>query len=280
MSPSFVFLIIIFAAFCHAGWSTIVKKSENGLAMMGITSIIEIIIFLPLIFTVPFPTTTIWFFIVATTFLHGFYRYSVIKSYQHGDLSFVYPIARGGSVLIIGLISILILRADINLAGIIGIILICLGLFMISFLTTKIFNRSAFIIAITTAGLISTYTILDGIAVKKSENAFTFIYWMLLLNGMPMLIYSFFSETGLQKKNSYKIRDGVAAGILAILGYGLVVWSMQFIEIAYVSSIRELSIVLATLLSFYLLKETDARKRVMPSVIICTGITVLYFQIT
>ena len=248
--------------------------------MMGITSIIEIIIFLPLIFTVPFPTTTIWFFIVATTFLHGFYRYSVVKSYQHGDLSFVYPIARGGSVLIIGLISILILRADINLAGIIGIILICLGLFMISFLTTKKFNRSAFIIAITTAGLISTYTILDGIAVKKSENAFTFIYWMLLLNGMPMLIYAFFSETGLQKKNSYKIRDGVAAGILAILGYGLVVWSMQFIEIAYVSSIRELSIVLATLLNFYLLKESDARKRVMPSIIICTGITILYFQIT
>ena len=72
----------------------------------------------------------------------------------------------------------------------------------------------------------------------------------------------------------------MAAGILAILGYGLVVWTMQFIEIAYVSSIRELSIVLATLLSFYLLKEADAHKRVMPSTIICTGITVLYFQIT
>ena len=82
------------------------------------------------------------------------------------------------------------------------------------------------------------------------------------------------------KKNSYKVKDGVAAGILAILGYGLVVWSMQFIEIAYVSSIREISIVLATLLSFYLLKETDARKRVIPSIIICTGIAILYFQIT
>ena len=280
MSLSFVFLIIIFAAFCHAGWSTIVKKSENGLAMMGITSIIEIIIFLPLIFTVPFPTTSIWFFILATTFLHGLYRYSVVKSYQYGDLSFVYPIARGGSVLIIGLVSILILGADINLAGILGIILICLGLFMISFLTAKKFNRSAFIIATTTAGLIATYTILDGIAVRLSENAFTFIYWMLLLNGMPMLIYAFFSQTGLRKKNSYKVKDGIVAGVLAILGYGLVVWSMQFIEIAYVSSIREISIVLATLLSFYLLKEKDSHKRVMPSIIICTGITILYFQIT
>ena len=280
MSLSFVFLIIIFAAFCHAGWSTIVKKSENGLAMMGITSIIEIVIFLPLIFTVPLPTTSIWFFIFATTFLHGLYRYSVVKSYQYGDLSFVYPIARGGSVLIIGLISILILRVDINLTGIIGIVLICLGLFMISFLTAKKFNKSAFIIAIITASLIATYTILDGMAVRKSENALTFIYWMLLLNGIPMLIYAFFSETGFRKKNSYNIKDGVVAGVLAILGYGLVVWSMQYIEIAYVSSIREISIVLATLLSIYLLKETDASKRLMPSIIICTGITILYFQIT
>ena len=280
MSLSFVFLIIIFAAFCHAGWSTIVKKSENGLAMMGITSIIEIVIFFPLIFTVPLPNTSIWFFIFATTFLHGLYRYSVIKSYEYGDLSFVYPIARGGSVLLIGLISILILDFAINLTAILGIILICLGLFMISFLTAKKFNKSAFIIAITTASLIATYTILDGIAVRRSENAFTFIYWMLLLNGIPMLIYAFFSQIGLRKKSSYKVRDGVVAGILAILGYGLVVWSMQFIEIAYVSSIREISIVLATLLSFYLLKETDARKRVIPSIIICTGITVLYFQIT
>ena len=280
MSLSFVFLIIIFAAFCHAGWSTIVKKSENGLAMMGITSIIEIIIFLPLIFTVPLPNTSIWFFIFATTFLHGLYRYSVVKSYEYGDLSFVYPIARGGSVLLIGFISILILKVNINITGIIGIVLICLGLFMISFLTAKKFNRSAFIIAITTASLIATYTILDGIAVRRSENAFTFIYWMLLLNGIPMLIYAFFSQSGFQKKNSYKIMDGVIAGVLAILGYGLVVWSMQYIEIAYVSSIREISIVLATLLSFYLLKETDARKRVMPSIIICTGITILYFQIT
>ena len=280
MSLSFVFLIIIFAAFCHAGWSTIVKKSENGLAMMGITSIIEIIIFLPLIFTVPLPNTSIWFFIFATTFLHGLYRYSVVKSYEYGDLSFVYPIARGGSVLVIGLISIIILKVDINLTGITGIALICLGLFMISFLTAKKFNRSAFIIAVTTASLIATYTILDGIAVRRSENAFTFIYWMLLLNGIPMLIYASLSQSGFQNKKSYKIIDGVIAGVLAILGYGLVVWSMQYIEIAYVSSIREISIVLATLLSFYLLKETDARKRVMPSIIICTGITILYFQIT
>ncbi len=280
MSLNLVFFLILLAALCHASWSAIIKNSKNGLAMMAITSVIEIIVFLPLIFTVPLPSTSIWYLILATTVLHGFYRYSVVASYKHGELSFVYPIARGGSCLIIGIITYLFIQNNINIYGVFGIVLICTGLFMISFLSAKKFNKLAFIIAIITAGLISTYTLLDGIAVRKSENPFTFIYWMLLLNGIPVLIYSLFSNNGLRKRNSYNIRDGVVAGILAIIGYGLVVWSMQFIEIAYVSSIREVSIVLATIMGLYILKERDAIKRIVPSIIIVGGVTVLYFQIT
>ena len=280
MSINLIFLLVLFAALCHASWSAILKNSNNGLAIMGMTSIIEIIIFFPLVFTVPFPTIDIWYFIIATTLLHGFYRYSVVISYQYGDLSFVYPIARGGSCLIVGLVSLLFIYSDISLFGVIGILVICFGLFMISFLTTKRFNKSAFIIAITTAILIAAYTLLDGIAVRKTENAFTFIFWMLLLNGIPILLYALISKNGLRKKNSYALIDGIVAGVLAILGYGLVVWSMQFIEIAYVSSIREVSIVLATILSVYLLKEKDAKKRIMPSIIIVMGVTLVYFQIS
>ena len=151
---------------------------------------------------------------------------------------------------------------------------------MISFLSAKKFNKVAFIIAIITPTSIATYTLLDGIAVRSSENPFTFIYWMLLLNGIPMLIYSLFTKNGLRKKDSYNIKHGILAGVLAILGYGLVVWSMQFIEIAYVSSIREVSIVLATIISLYILKEKDAFKRIIPSMIIVSGVAILYFQIT
>jgi len=280
LSLNFVFFIILLAALCHASWSAIVKNSNNGLAMMAITSLIEILVFFPLVFTVPLPSLNIWYFIIATTILHGFYRYSVVVSYQYGDLSFVYPIARGGSCLIIGLITLLFIQNNINFTGVVGIVFICFGLFMISFLSAKKFNKVAFIIAVITASLIATYTLVDGIAVRSSENPFTFIYWMLLLNGIPMLIYASIAKNGLRKKESYNIKDGVVAGVLAILGYGLVVWSMQFIEIAYVSSIREVSIVLATIISLYILKEKDAFKRIIPSVIIVSGVAILYFQIT
>ena len=71
---------------------------------------------------------------------------------------------------------------------------------------------------------------------------------------------------------------GIPAGILAILSYGVVVWAMQFIEIAYVSSIRETSIILATLMSFFILKEKKAKKRIIPAVFVVVGITIVYFQ--
>ena len=279
MSISLVFFIILFAALCHASWSAIVKKSRNSLVIMAFTSIIEIIVFLPLVFFVPFPTINIWYFLIATTVLHGFYRYSVIVSYNYGDLSFVYPIARGGSCLIIGVISLFLISSDISFFGIIGILITCLGLFMISFISTNKFNQKGFLLAILTASLIATYTIIDGSGVRNTENAFTYIFWMLLLNGIPMLIYALISKNGFRKKNTYSLTEGTSAGVLAILGYGLVVWSMQFIEIAYVSSIREVSIVLATIISLYLLKEKAATKRIIPSILIVAGVTLVYFQI-
>ena len=57
------------------------------------------------------------------------------------------------------------------------------------------------------------------------------------------------------------------------------VWSMQYIEIAYVSSIWEVSIVFATIIGMLYLYEKNAIKRIMPSVLIVGGITLVYFQI-
>ena len=83
----------------------------------------------------------------------------------------------------------------------------------------------------------------------------------------------------LSQENTYTLIELNSAGVLlAILSYGLVVWSMQYIEIAYVSSIREVSIVLATIISLYLLKEKVAAKEFMPSILIVTGVTPCIFS--
>ena len=279
MSVSLIFLLILFSALCHALWSAIIKSSSNPLSLMGITSMMELIIFIPLTFTVPFPSREIWYFLIATVIIHVLYRLNVIYSYKYGDLSYVYPIARGGSSLLIAIISILFLSSAISVFGFIGILIVCLGLFLISYSSKNKFNKPAFYLAVSTAILITIYTLIDGIGVRKSENGFSYIFWLIALNGVPLLLISFFSKNGLRKRHTYTIKSGVAAGIFATLSYAIVVWGMQYIEIAYVSSIREVSIVFATIIGMIFLFEKNASKRILPSILIVSGITIVYFQI-
>ena len=279
MSTTLIFLLILFAALCHAGWSTIVKRHKS-FSIMGMTCIVEIVVFTPLIFFVPFPPLEIWYFIIASVMVHGLYRLSVIYSYKFGDLSFVYPIARGGSSLLIVILTLVIIQEHISWLGFVGILTVCIGIFLISYSKNLKFNFTAFTLAVCTALLITIYTIIDGMGVRLSENKFSFLYWLLLLNGIPLLLISIFSkEKLLSNLNAKIIFWGIPAGILAILSYGIVVWSMQYLEIAYVSSIRETSIVLATIMGLIFLKEKKAKERILPAVLVVIGITIVYFQI-
>ena len=280
MPDYFLFLLLLIAALSHALCHSILKYNKNPLGILGITSIFEIIIFTPLVLTVPFPTPYIWILIITSALLHGFYRLLVIFSYKYGDLSFIYPIARGSSSLLLAIISLIYLTDKISLWGFIAIMIVCMGLFLISYSDRLKFNYSAFGLGVLTAIMITTYTLVDGIGVRHSSNPYSFLYWMLLLNGTPALIASFFfKNNGLRIVNKNLILTGVAFGILAPLAYGLAVWCMQFLPIAYVSSIREISIIFATLIGLILLKEKTASKRIIPSIFVVIGISILYFQI-
>ena len=279
LSVNFIFILILVSALCHAVWSAIIKSSKNPLSLMGITSVLEVTIFLPLTFTVPFPTLEVWYFLIATVIIHVFYRLNVIYSYRYGDLSYIYPISRGSSCLFVAIISILFLSSDISVAGFVGILIVCIGLFLISYSKNLSFNFRGFALAISTAILITAYTLVDGVGVRLSENGFSYIYWLFTLNGIPLLIIGLISKDGLRKTETYNFRSGIAAGIFATSSYAIVVWSMQFIEIAYVSSIREISIVFAAIIGMVFLFERNAKSRIIPSILIVSGISVVYFQI-
>ena len=279
LSVNFIFILILLSALCHAVWSAVIKSSKNPLSLMGITSVLEVTIFLPLTFTVPFPTLEVWYFLIATVIIHVIYRLNVIYSYRYGDLSYIYPISRGSSCLFVAIISILFLSSDISVAGFFGILIVCIGLFLISYSKNLSFNFRGFALAISTAILITAYTLVDGVGVRLSENGFSYIYWLFTLNGIPLLIIGLISKDGLRKRETYTFRSGIAAGVFATSSYAIVVWSMQFIEIAYVSSIREISIVFAAIIGMLFLFEKNAKSRIIPSILIVSGISVVYFQI-
>jgi len=280
MSDYFLFLLILIAALSHAICHSILKNNKNPIGILGVTSIFEIIIFTPFVLSVPLPTTYIWILIILSAILHGLYRLLVVYSYQYGDLSFIYPIARGSSSLLLVVISVIYLSDKISLLGFIAILIVCIGLFLISYSDRLKFNYNAFGLGFLTAIMITAYTLVDGIGVRNSPNPYTFLYWMLLLNGTPALIVSFLvKNTGMRVINKDLIFTGILFGILAPLAYGIVVWCMQYLPIAYVSSLRESSIIFATLIGMIFLSENTASKRIFPSIFIVVGISILYFQI-
>ena len=280
MPEYFLFLILLIAAFSHAICHSLLKHNKNPLGLLGIASICEIIIFTPLVFFVPIPTTYIWILIAISSLLHGLYRIMVLYSYRFGDLSFIYPVARGGSSLLLTIISIIYLTDRISLFGFLAILIVCFGLFLISYSKKNQFNKTAFALGLITALMITSYTLVDGIGIRHSENAYTYLYWMLLLNGTPALIASLiFKNTGLRKINKDLLAKGIIFGLLAPIAYGLVVWCMQYLPIAYASAIRETSIIFATLIGLIILKERAAKSRIIPAIFIVFGISILYFQI-
>ena len=280
MSVTFLFLLILIAALSHAVCHSILKYSKNPLGILGITSLFEILFFTPLVFTVPFPTPYIWILIIVSALLHGFYRLLVIYSYNYGDLSFIYPIARGSSSLLLAVISLIYLNDKISVLGFCGILIVCIGLFLISYSDKVKFNYNAFGLGFLTAIMITAYTLVDGVGVRNSSNPYTYLYWMLLLNGTPALIFSLLIKNdGMRRLNRNLIFTGISFGILAPLAYGMVVWCMQYLPIAYVSSLRESSIIFATLIGMMVLRENTASRRIFPSVVVVAGISLLYFQI-
>ena len=280
MPEYFLFFILLIAALSHAICHSLLKHNQNPLGLLGVTSICEIMIFTPLVFFVPLPTTYTWILIFTSALLHGLYRMLVLYSYRFGDLSFIYPVARGGSSLLLATISIIYLNDKISLLGFLAILIICFGLFLISYSKKNKFNKVAFILGVLTALMIAFYSLVDGVGIRNSENPYTYLYWMLLLNGTPALFASLmFKGNGLRIIDKDLIIKGISFGILAPLAYGLVVWCMQYLPIAYASAMRETSIIFATLIGFIILREKEANSRIIPAIFIVLGIGILYFQI-
>ena len=87
MTETFIFIILLFSALCHAIWSALIKSSSNPLSLMGITSVLELVIFIPLTFTVPLPTLEIWYFLIATIVIHVFYNFFFENFISSGNIS-------------------------------------------------------------------------------------------------------------------------------------------------------------------------------------------------
>jgi len=273
-----VFFLILFAAFLHATWNLLLKSIPDSLVAIAMMNLFQSIIFIPIIFFFPLPSGITWFFILGSVILHNIYFINLGRSYNKDDLTLIYPIGRGCAPVFVTIFSLIILKENISLEGIIGILLVSSALFILAAEHyKKQFNFYVFKISIFIALVISIYTLFDALGVRSTKNSFVYIAWIFFLEGWVTFAYVYFQKKyKLYSINSKEFIIICIGSILSFSAYAIILWSFKYLPTGYVASLRESSIIIATILGLFFLKEKVSKLRISSACIFFIGVVLIY----
>ena len=275
MMDTNVFLIILLATVMHAVWNGMVKKHpDKVVAVSGIVfghvpaSIIAIIL-------LPAPSVDCIPYIIASALIHQGYNWYLLSSYKIGDLTQVYPIARGFGPLVATIISILILGLVLDNLIILSICLICLGIMILGIFNqpskknSKIIQYSLF-----TGFFIGLYSLVDGYGARVSLSAITYMSWSFILIAFlfPIVLKIKKQENIFKNVMSRGKHIFWVGGTLSYIIYIIVVWGFTKAPIPMVGALRETSIFFSIFIGYFFLKEKITSKKIFTIILILVGV--------
>jgi len=278
--PLNIFLAIILAAFLHAVWNAMVKNEDNK--YLAVTAIVlgHVPVSVLIILLTPIPSVESIPFIILSALLHIGYEWYLLSAYRFGDLTKVYPIARGTAPILITIVSLIFLGVALSNFEILGIIIISLGILSLSLQGAKgIKNRSAVIYALVTGFFIMGYSITDGYGARVSNSFLSYMGWSFILNAtiFPIILKinnksEIITKTFKEGKKIFFI-----GGTLSYIVYGIVIWGFTQAPIALITALRETSIIFALLIGAFFLKEKFTLLKVIATFVIFFGVALLKF---
>ncbi len=275
-----VFLAVITAAILHASWNALVKSGLDKTLSMGAVVIGHLPFALVIIAISPLPDAAALPYLCAGLLFHFGYQWFLIRSYETGDLTQVYPLARGSAPLIVAVVSVFFLGITLNRLELVAIVIIALGIISLAFTRTGSGekNPAAARLAVTTGLFIAGYSIVDGLGARAADTALGFYGWLALSNSIVMTIYLAWRSpgtlTGIVRKGQQVFWLGGGASYAA---YALVVWGFTQAPIATVTALRETSIIFALLIGVLFLKEPFNWSKALSTFMTMSGAFLLRF---
>ena len=278
--PLNIFLAIILAAFLHAVWNAMVKNEDNK--YVAVTAIVlgHVPVSVLIILLTPIPSVESIPFIILSALLHIGYEWYLLSAYRFGDLTKVYPIARGTAPILITIVSLIFLGVALSNFEILGIIIISLGILSLSLQGAKgIKNRSAVIYALVTGFFIMGYSITDGYGARVSNSFLSYMGWSFILNAtiFPIILKINNKSEIITKIFKEGKKIFFIGGTLSYIVYGIVIWGFTQAPIALITALRETSIIFALLIGTFFLKEKFTLLKVIATFIIFFGVALLKF---
>ena len=271
-----VLTVILIAAVLHASWNAFIKNKGNGFAKMTILATIIGIIVAPFTFVVGVPPLETCMYLAVSIIAHTMYMHSLTRAYQNEDFSVAYPFARGLAPLLTVIILLFFFNRSISTNELIGIGIIILGILILFNAQKFKFNFKILISLLYFPVSIVFYTLVDAMGVKTADSTQQFIVWLFILIPIPMLVYSLANQKELIVstfiENKYSL---ILASIGSLTSYSLVLWAYTQAPIYYVASIRESSIIFASLIGLIFFKEKGLVRRLIAAFVLFAGVIML-----
>jgi drug/metabolite transporter (DMT)-like permease len=277
-----VFLAVLFAALCHAGWNALIKVGLDPLSTTTLISIGSGVVALVLLPFVGMPAVASWPWLIASVVIHLVYFAALIEAYRTGDLGQVYPIARGSAPLMTATATTILIGEKLSLIGWAGIVALVAGVFLLSThggrALAKI-DRRAVGFALMTALTICTYSVVDGIGARLSTNPNAYSISLFVGIALVMVPYALYRD-GRDVIPAMRTfwRRGFAGGALQLLSYGIAIWAMTVAPIAIVATLRETSVLFGAGIAVVVLKEPLRAVRIAAALLIVCGLVLIRLQ--
>lgn len=272
----FALVLVLSAAFLHATWNAMLKHASERAVTMGLIALAHVLFGIVLAYGAPVPAPASWPYIAASTVIHWFYYWFLLAAYRLGDLSQVYPIARGAAPLIVATTGWLVAGEALNPAGWTGIAMTSFGIMVLAF-TARDGRSDARAIgaALLTGAMIASYSVVDGLGVRVAETPLGYIGWLFVLEGCVMF-YIFWRERGRLAVLSPRVYlMGIGGGALSATAYGIVIFAATLAPIGPISAVRESSVLIAALIGVVMFGERPWRMRVLSAAIVAMGVVLL-----
>jgi len=279
--------IVLASAFIHAGWNYLLKRSDRKIVFIWWFQLVAIFLYLPL-FLYHAGETAIpkagWLCIIGTGLLHAVYFWFMGGAYQRGDLSLVYPLARGSGPLFVPVLAVILLREEISLPGSAGILLIIVGIYCVHL---RSFSRTAFLEpfralrggaslwALCTGLAIASYSLVDKVGVGLVSPP-VYVYLLFIVSWLALTPWILIQERERIRPEWIRHRGSIlAVGFLSIFTYLMILYALQVSKVSYVAAVREVSIVLSTYLGIAWLGEKHGKQKLLGALMIAVGVVAI-----
>lgn len=274
-------VLVLLAALAHATWNLLAKGAAGGGAFVWLTTLVAMAALAPaavVIAVVGEPEVGLAgvAFMAGSGALHTVYFVSVQRGYARGDLSLVYPLARGSGPLLATVIAVVLLGERPGPLVIAGGLLITGAVLSLAARTPRPQERAAVGYALLTGLLIGIYTVWDKHAVDGLGQSPVVYLW-----GSYVVMALLLAPLAARRRDLVRTawaehrRAVLGVGLLGPAAYVMVLVALTTTDVAYVAPAREVSIVFATLLGAQVLGEGSRVRRLVASVVIVAGVIAL-----